>query len=192
MENHPFITFTITFPFGCHFYKIQFKIQTNTRELTKLSPCPSCSSLGGSMNDVREGNELEASCQLARGVLEWPVPGGWRPSWEDPAVRDADEDRGGGLGSLLDHGSCDAEVPLPHSFHALQVSAVVLSVTSSLIGTGWSAGWVYWMVDTNITQYHLYVESKKWYKWTYLQSRHRLWKQTHGYQNGNLGWKWII
>ena len=23
---------------------------------------------------------------------------------------------------------------------------------------------------TNILQYHLYVESKKWYKWTYLQN----------------------
>ena len=75
MENHPFITFTVTFPFVFHFYKIKFKIQTDTRELTKLSPCPSCSSLGGSMNDVQEGNELEARCRLAQGVLEWPVGG---------------------------------------------------------------------------------------------------------------------
>ena len=27
---------------------------------------------------------------------------------------------------------------------------------------------------TNIILYHLYVESKKWYKWTYLQYRNRL------------------
>ena len=27
---------------------------------------------------------------------------------------------------------------------------------------------------TNITWYHLYVESKKQYKWTYLQNRNRL------------------
>ena len=54
----------------------------------------------------------------------------------------ADEDRSGGWGPLLDHGSCDGEVPLPHSFHTLWVSAAVLSVTTSLIATGWSAGWV--------------------------------------------------
>ena len=27
---------------------------------------------------------------------------------------------------------------------------------------------------TNIILYHIYVESKKWYKWTYLQNRNRL------------------
>ena len=27
---------------------------------------------------------------------------------------------------------------------------------------------------TNITWYHLYIESKKWYKWTYLQNKNRL------------------
>ena len=28
--------------------------------------------------------------------------------------------------------------------------------------------------NTNIIWYHLYVESKIWYKWTYLQNRNRL------------------
>ena len=27
---------------------------------------------------------------------------------------------------------------------------------------------------TNTTWYHLYVDLKKWYKWTYLQNRNRL------------------
>ena len=34
--------------------------------------------------------------------------------------------------------------------------------------------------------YQLYVESKIWYKWTYLQNKqtHRHRKQTYGYQRG--------
>ena len=37
----------------------------------------------------------------------------------------------------------------------------------------------------NIVWYHLYVESKKWYKWTYLQNQnkmHRHRKQTYNYK----------
>ena len=29
-------------------------------------------------------------------------------------------------------------------------------------------------IKTNTIRYHLYVESKIWYKWTYLQNRNRL------------------
>ena len=34
--------------------------------------------------------------------------------------------------------------------------------------------------------YCLYVESKKWYKWTYLQNRNRLREWIYGYQ-GEVG-----
>ena len=37
--------------------------------------------------------------------------------------------------------------------------------------------------QANIVWYHLYVESKKWYKWTYLQNRKRL---IHIKKNNNL------
>ena len=41
----------------------------------------------------------------------------------------------------------------------------------------------------NTIWYHLYVESKKWYKRTYLQNRNWLTdrKQTYGYQRGKRG-----
>ena len=40
---------------------------------------------------------------------------------------------------------------------------------------------------TNIIWYHLYVEPKKWHKWTYLQNRSRLTERTCGCQGGNGG-----
>ena len=38
-------------------------------------------------------------------------------------------------------------------------------------------------------KYHLYVKSKKWYKWTSLQNRkrHKLCTQIYGYQRGKIG-----
>ena len=41
------------------------------------------------------------------------------------------------------------------------------------------------------TAYMWNLKKEKKYKWTYLQNRknHRLWKQTYGYQRGNMGGK---
>ena len=41
---------------------------------------------------------------------------------------------------------------------------------------------------TNITLYHLYVESKRWYKlFTKKKQTHRLQKQIYAYPRGNVG-----
>ena len=40
----------------------------------------------------------------------------------------------------------------------------------------------------NIMWYHLYVESKKWYKWTYLQDRNRLTEIENKLTKGERGW----
>ena len=48
---------------------------------------------------------------------------------------------------------------------------------------------------TNIVWYHLYVESKKWYKWTYLQNRNRITDVenklmvTKGEKGGGINWE---
>ena len=45
-------------------------------------------------------------------------------------------------------------------------------------------------IKASITRYHLYVESKKYYKWTYLQSRNRVRdaeSKSYGYQVGQRG-----
>ena len=41
-------------------------------------------------------------------------------------------------------------------------------------------------IKRQISWYHLYVESKKWHKWSYLQNRNSHWcrKQTYGIQGG--------
>ena len=46
--------------------------------------------------------------------------------------------------------------------------------------------------ERQISWYHLYVESKIWYKWTYLTKQkqtHRHRKQTYGYQRGRERWE---
>ena len=42
---------------------------------------------------------------------------------------------------------------------------------------------------TNIMWFCLHVESKKWYKWTYVQNRNKFMdkKQTYGYQREKKG-----
>ena len=63
---------------------------------------------------------------------------------------------------------------LPHSFCLLWVSAAVLSVIISIIAMVAALCKHRDKEEINTTWYHLYVESKKWHKWTYLRNRNRL------------------